>query len=122
MRPTAFRVEVNSKAIANISPECIVLRGKALSLLRIHLSSSSPDASSDEVISTIACIFFNEVCKSTQIKFVPSTDLVYLGQWSWGIEHGTRDILPHIEVLRAILKIRGGMSKLDFHAAGLLMM
>jgi hypothetical protein len=33
-----------------------------------------------------------------------------------------RNILPHIKVLCAMLKIRGGMSKLDFHAAGLLMM
>jgi hypothetical protein len=64
VRPTAFRVEVNSKAIADVSPECIIWRGKSLTLLRNHLRSSSPDAASDEAIATVCCIFFNEVCSS----------------------------------------------------------
>jgi hypothetical protein len=78
VRPTAFRVEVNSKAIADVSPECIVLRGQALTLLRNHISSPSPDASSDEAICTVACIFFNEVCYSIQLKLVPRADLLSL--------------------------------------------
>jgi hypothetical protein len=61
VRPTALRVEVNSKAIADVSPECIILRGKALTLLRNHLRSSSQDAASDEAIATVACFFLNEV-------------------------------------------------------------
>jgi hypothetical protein len=122
VRPTAFRVEVNSKAISDDSPECLLLRGKALTLLRNHLRSPSPDAASDEAIATIACIFYNEVCSSIQFKNVTRADSAFTGKWSWGIEHGTQDILPHIKVLREMLRIRGGMSKLDFHAAGLLMM
>jgi len=122
VRPTVSRVEVNSKAIANVSPECIVLRGQALTLLRNHLRSSSPDAASDEAIATVCCIFYNEVCSPIQVELVTCTDISFSEKWSWGIEHGTRDILPHIKVLREMLRIRGGASKLDFHAAGLLMM
>jgi hypothetical protein len=95
VRPTAFRVEVNSKAIASVSHDCIILRGKALTLLRTYLRSCSPDAASDEAMATVACIFFNEVSSSIQVKFATRADLAFSESGAGGLSR-VRETYCHI--------------------------